>query len=107
MKPGFVTAVALSAFMNGAPAATYSYPAASEEMYAFELLNRERSHCGFGPLRQSAELDNAAKSHAAWLFVNHAQGHIQKPGTPGFTGVAPWDRVITADYGPDFSFEST
>lgn len=107
MKLGLVTAVIFLVVMDSAPAATYSYPAASEEMHAFEVLNSERSHCGFGPLRQSAELDSAAKSHAAWLFVNHSQGHMQRPGTPGFTGVAPWDRVITADYGPDFSFEST
>jgi uncharacterized protein YkwD len=102
-----ITAVTLWAFMNATPAATYSYPAASEEMYAFELLNSERSRCGFGSLRPSAELDSAAKSHAAWLFFNNATGHMQRPGTPGFTGVAPWDRLITADYGPDYSFEST
>jgi uncharacterized protein YkwD len=102
-----VTAVTLWAFMNATPAATYSYPAASEEMYAFELLNSERSRCGFGSLRPSAELDSAAKSHAAWLFFNNATGHMQRPGTPGFTGVAPWDRLITANYGPDYSFEST
>ena len=34
-----IIAVTLWAFMNGTPAATYSYPAASEEMYAFELFN--------------------------------------------------------------------
>jgi len=107
MKLGPITSVVLLAFMNSTPAATYSYPAGSEEMVAFELLNSERSRCGFGMLRQNVELDMAAKSHANWLFVNHAQGHMQRPGTPGFTGVAPWDRLISVDYGPDFSFEST
>ena len=107
MKLVLATAVVLSAFTNWALAATYSYPAASEEMYAFELLSSERARCGFGPLLPNAELDVAAKSHARWLFENNAQGHMQRPGTPGFTGVAPWDRVIAANYGPDFSFEST
>ena len=107
MKPGLVIAVILSAFMNWALAATYTYPVESEEMYAFEVLSSERARCGFGLLQPSAELDEAAKGHARWLFANSAQGHMQQPGTPGFTGQAPWDRVIAANYGPDFSFEST
>lgn len=107
MKLKLVAAVVLPAFMNGALAATYSYPVESEEMYAFEVLSSERARCGFGPLQPSAELDEAAKGHARWLFTNNAQGHMQQPGTPGFTGAAPWDRVIAANYGPDFSFEST
>lgn len=107
MKPGFVAAIVLSACVHWALAATYSYPVASEEMYAFEVLSSERARCGFGPLLPSAELDVAAKSHASWLFANNTQGHMERPGTPGFTGEAPWDRVIAANYGPDFSFEST
>ena len=107
MKSGFVIAVILSALVNSAQAATYAYPAASEEMYAFELLNNERSRCGFNSLRQNVDLDSAAKNHANWLFANNAVGHMQIPNTPGFTGAAPWDRIVNAAYGPDFSFEST
>ncbi len=107
MKLRLFASVILPAFMNWALAATYSYPVASEERYAFELLSSERARCGFGPLLASAELDEAAKGHARWLFANNAQGHMQRPGSPGFTGEAPWDRVIAANYGPDFSFEST
>lgn len=107
MKLRLFAAVMLPALMNWAQAASYSYPVESEEMYAFEVLSSERARCGFGPLLASAELDEAAKGHARWLFANNAQGHMQQPGTPGFTGEAPWDRVIAANYGPDFSFEST
>lgn len=107
MNLRFITAVILLAFMNSTPAATYTYENASEEMYAFELFNSERAHCGFGTLKQSVALDSAAKAHANWLFINKRTGHIQVPHTPEFTGVAPWDRVVVSTYGPDYSFEST
>ena len=113
-SPGFsprtrkvAAAIVLSAFMTSAPAATYTYSDASEEMCAFEILNNERARCGFGLLRQSEALDSAAKGHANWIIVNKNEGHMQIPDTPGFTGVAPWDRVVVSSYGPDYSFEST
>ena len=79
---------------------TYAAQGLTEEAAAFELLNQERARCGFGTLRQNAALDKAAKAHADWQNLNGYYGHLEDSKKPnGFTGVAPWDRIIAAGYG--------
>ncbi|CAN7217346.1 MULTISPECIES: CAP domain-containing protein [unclassified Variovorax] len=75
-----------------------TYGASSEGHQAFALLNAERERCGFGLLAQNAQLDAAAKAHADWQIVNNQLTHQETPGTSGFTGVNPVDRVSAAGY---------
>ena len=77
---------------------TPTYAVGSEEKAAFDLLNAERAHCGFGLLAQNAALDTAARGHADWLLINGYTGHYQVIGTPGFTGVTPYERAVFAGY---------
>jgi uncharacterized protein YkwD len=83
-----------------------SYTAATEELTAFNLLNAERSHCGFGVLAQNTALDSAARGHADWQHLNHIVGHIQSVGDIGFTGVMPADRITAAGYSTLGQFDS-
>jgi uncharacterized protein YkwD len=71
---------------------TPTYPTGSEELAAFNLLNAERTNCGFGLLAQSAKLDTVASNHASYLIANNQYGHNETPGLPGFTGITPTDR---------------
>ncbi|MCX8516772.1 MAG: CAP domain-containing protein, partial [Rhodoferax sp.] len=79
---------------------TYAEQGLTEEAAAFELLNAERSRCGFGTLRQNAALDKAAKAHADWQNLNGYLDHLETPEAPnGFTGFGPSDRIVAAGYG--------
>lgn len=79
------------------PAPTYA--PGSYELTAFNLLNAERSRCGFGKLKQSVKLDQAARNHAQWIMLNNwAVSHTEQPGTPGFTGVNAADRAFAVGY---------
>jgi uncharacterized protein YkwD len=75
-----------------------TYGASSEGHQAFALLNAERQRCGFGLLAQNAQLDAAAKAHADWQILNNQLSHQETPGTPGFTGATPAERVTAAGY---------
>jgi uncharacterized protein YkwD len=77
---------------------TPTYAVGSEELAAFNLLNAERSRCGFGMLAQNAKLDVAAKAHADWLLTNGYVGHYQLPSTALFIGASPADRFVAVEY---------
>jgi Cysteine-rich secretory protein family len=97
VSPVLTTTVSLQVpIVTDVPVPTYT--AGSEELAAFNLLNAERSRCGFGKLAQNASLDLAAKSHADWLLRNGYSGHYQAPGTPLYSGVDPAARFISAGY---------
>ncbi|MDO8778365.1 MAG: CAP domain-containing protein [Burkholderiaceae bacterium] len=96
--------VVTSNLVSSAPTPTYT--AASEELLAFNLLNAERSRCGFGVLAQNTALDTAARGHADWLLINNSTGHFQIAGTTGFTGLTPDARLVAAGYGITGSFQS-
>ena len=82
-----------------APALSGFYAAGSEELAAFNLLNLEREHCGFGSLAQNAQLDAAARAHADYQIFNNLISHVEVAGNPnGFTGVLPSDRIAAAGY---------
>jgi uncharacterized protein YkwD len=79
------------------PAPTYA--PGSYELAAFNLLNAERSRCGFGKFKQSVKLDQAAHNHAQWIMLNNwATSHNEQPGTPGFTGTDPGARATAVGY---------
>lgn len=76
-----------------------SYAVVSEELAAFNLLNAERSRCGFGMLAQNSALDTAAKKHADWSLINNSYGHFEvSTMANGFTGVRAQDRATAAGY---------
>ena len=81
------------------PALSGAYAAGSEELAAFNLLNLEREHCGFGTLTQNAQLDAAARAHADYQIFDNLISHVEVAGNPnGFTGVLPSDRIAAAGY---------
>lgn len=81
-----------------------SYAATSEEYAAYSLLNRERERCGFGTLKQSSELDSAARAHADWMILNNLHSHYESASYPnGFTGVYPADRASAAGYSTTYA----
>lgn len=106
------------------PAPTYA--AGSVELSMFNQLNDARLNGGFGMLAQNTKLDQAATNHANYLITNFynsatnildsailavdpatglLNGHIEKAGNPGFTGVKPADRVKAAGYNSPISQE--
>ncbi|SCX72639.1 CAP domain-containing protein [Variovorax sp. EL159] len=88
---------ATSTIVTSVPAPTYAVD--SEELAAFNLLNTERSRCGFGLLAQNAHLDIAAAGHANYLLVNNMAGHIQNASkSTAFTGANQGDRATAAGY---------
>ncbi len=79
--------------------------AEAQDLAAFDLLNAQRSMCGFGTLSQNTALDTTARNHANWQLVNGYGGHYEEAinstthvATIGFTGVDPGDRAVTAGY---------
>jgi uncharacterized protein YkwD len=90
-------APAVDVYSYEPPAPTYA--PGSYELTAFNLLNAERSRCGFGKLKQSVKLDQAAHNHAQWIMLNNfTVSHNEQPGTPGFTGVNAADRAFAVGY---------
>lgn len=81
-------------------APTPTYTNGSEEAAAFNLLNAERSRCGFGTLVQSAQIDAAAQAHADWGLRNWVWSHYENGTTYplSYTGYSANDRIIAQGY---------
>jgi uncharacterized protein YkwD len=81
-------------------AAPAAYRAGSVMATAFTEYNAFRSIEGLGPVRQNANIDVAAKNHAAYVQTNQsgADAHYEIAGNAGFTGVNPSDRMTAAGY---------
>lgn len=81
---------------------TPTYSAGSAAAVAFEVLNNERSRCGFGKVAQNAQLDTAAAWHAEYLrqrfMVGEAGGHYEDANKSGFQAVTPNERGTKAGY---------
>lgn len=88
--------------------AASTYPPASVEKGAWDLLMSQRSACGFGLLQQDTRLDAASASHSHYLVQNSLDklltviGHGEDSTWANFTGGNPFDRVAHAGY-PTFS----
>lgn len=77
-----------------------AYPTGSVQATTFNEFNAFRAIEGLGPVRQNANIDIAAKNHAAYVQVNQsgADAHHEIAGKPGFTGVEPGDRMAAVGY---------
>lgn len=76
-----------------------NYNPLSENLIAFNLLNAERSNCGFGKLAQNSALDSAAQAHSIWALRYGFVGHGEDPAlVSGFTGQQPFDRATSFGY---------
>jgi len=84
-----------------APAPTY--PAGSNELTAYQLINDARVRCGSGRLTQNASLDLAAQKHAlyrAWtpnIFLTDSLS-IEDPSGVDFYAATPQERATKAGY---------
>lgn len=88
-------------------AALANYVVSSSEDVSFKKLNAFRAAQGLGPVRQNANIDAAAKSHAAYVTMNQsgADPHSEVVGKPGFTGVTVQERLKAAGYAATSSTE--
>ena len=87
-----------------------TYVPGSAELGAWNVLSDARTLCGFDgsdplvKLARNPKLDAAALSHSKYLVdLSFATGdsilsHLETPGTPGFTGVYPWNRAVYQGY---------
>lgn len=78
-----------------------SYPFLSDERKAWNVLNAERSRCGFGLVSQNALLDLAARNHRDYIIANpesRLTPHTETPGRTGFTGIDPQNRTDAVGY---------
>lgn len=85
-----------------------TYASGTEQRNAYDYLNAQRLHCGFGLLQQDSKLDVAAQGHANYLTVNNLlPGHYQdQTRFPlGFTGNTINDRTTAAGYMATFGDE--
>ena len=87
----------LSSIVTTQPPST-TYAPNSYESKAFDLLNHERSSCGYGYLNQNENIDLAAKNHANYINLNNIPGHYETLNLQGFTGVYPSDRLKAVNY---------
>lgn len=85
---------------------TPTYPAGSEELLAFNEINRVRGECGFGLLKQDTRLDAAAQAHTLYVRSNveyggrmDAYGHYERSDYLNYTGYSPSDRALYHNYG--------
>lgn len=76
-----------------------TYVRGSGEQLAFDYLNNERTHCGFGKVAQSTQLDVSGLNHASYRAANPTSDpHLEVAGRTGFSGVSPTDRARVAGY---------
>jgi uncharacterized protein YkwD len=91
------------------PGATY--PAGSQELAFFTMLNGFRAQLGLGLFAQNLALDTSDVNHLQYMLTNAdvsfseidpktgvAYMHEEEPARQGYTGVAPIDRARFAKY---------
>jgi len=66
---------------------------ADMEAEALLVLNNYRQTLGLSALLKNERLSMSAQAHANYQALNNAQGHYERPDTPGFTGNKPQDRA--------------
>lgn len=87
-----------SALVTSVSPAVYSGNYAAEKVAVFNRLNEDRARCGFGKLEQNSLLDKAAQNHANYIALTRDYSHNEIPGSSGFTGATPGERVNYVGY---------
>lgn len=77
----------------GAPALT-----GNAALDGFNWINFRRAQVGVAVLSRNSMLETAAQGHADYQRINSTVDHVQKPGSPGYTGVTLGDRLANAGY---------
>lgn len=82
---------------------TPTYVDGTEELAAFNEINKFRFSMGLGYWEQNTYMDTAAKNHMLYSQLNAQistpyQNDIEVAGNPGFTGVTPSARAIGQGY---------
>lgn len=75
-----------------------AWRAAENRAQLLALINAERAAHGLQPVREQAQLREAAQAHADYLALHGLASHEQRPGLPGFTGQRPHQRASAAGY---------
>ena len=65
---------------------------------SFAYANNKRAQLGLSVFKNIAQVNTAAANHAIYMYDANQVGHYEVAGQPGFTGVAPSDRVKAAGY---------
>lgn len=65
---------------------------------AFNWFNFRRRQMGLSEVARSSVIDTAAQGHSDYQKLNDTITHTQIEGRPGFTGIAPLDRLKAAGY---------
>ena len=90
---------------------TPTYLMGSAQYVAFTQLNNERASCGFGYMKQSAVLDQAAQDAGVYFLNRVAESfnaaslfiHLEDSAKSGYTGQLPQDRAAYRRYQGDFN----
>ncbi len=95
-----VTPPAISVPTPAAATPATTYQIGTAETAAFNVLNSERTACGFGALTQNARLNQATRLHANYIVKNdiNTEHWETQPNAPYYTGYAPIDRVLAIQY---------
>jgi uncharacterized protein YkwD len=92
----------------GASAWPLSARASAEAVAAVEMLsfhNQLRYAIGAPTIPADPRIVLAAQRHADYSTLNGVGGHYETPGLPGFSGVAPRDRLVAAGWSTAFVSE--
>lgn len=65
----------------------------STQQKGIDRLNAVRTQLGLPPARLAPAINLAAQAHADYMVLNPSASHEQTPGTPGFFGIDPSDRM--------------
>lgn len=70
----------------------------AKQSKSLQYLNTLRTQVGLIPFKTNKALKRAATAHAKYLTRQQANGHYEKKGYKGFSGVTPTDRTLKAGY---------
>lgn len=73
---------------------------------AIQYLNTLRTQAGLLPFHSNKALSKAAQAHAKYLTRQQRNGHYEKKGLKGFSGVTPTDRTLRAGYASKMVMEN-
>lgn len=95
--PGWAVGESVPSYPLHAPSAQ-AWRSADNRAQLLGLINAERAAHGLQPVREQAQLREAAQTHADYLARHGLASHEQRPGQAGFSGQRPHQRASAAGY---------